>query len=54
MLYWAFMFLVIALIAAVFGFGFTVSAAAATGKFLSLLFTIGFLVSLAMHVRRRA
>jgi uncharacterized membrane protein YtjA (UPF0391 family) len=53
MLYWAFMFLVIAIVAAIFGFGIAASAAAAMGKILFLLFLIGFVVSLVMHVRRR-
>lgn len=53
MLYWAFLFLVIAIIAAIFGFGITASAAAFVGKILFLLFLIGFVVSIAMHVGRR-
>jgi uncharacterized membrane protein YtjA (UPF0391 family) len=54
MLYWAFLFLVIAVIAAIFGFGIAATTAAATGKVLFMLFLTGFVVSLVMHVRRRA
>jgi uncharacterized membrane protein YtjA (UPF0391 family) len=53
MLYWAFMFLVIAIVAAIFGFGIAASAAAAIGKTLFLLFLVGFVISLVMHVGRR-
>jgi uncharacterized membrane protein YtjA (UPF0391 family) len=54
MLYWAFLFLVIAIIAAIFGFGIAASAAAAIGKILFLLFLIGFVVSIVVHMGRRA
>jgi uncharacterized membrane protein YtjA (UPF0391 family) len=54
MLYWAFLFLVIAIIAAIFGFGIAASAAAAIGKVIFMLFLAGFVVSLVMHVGRRA
>jgi len=53
MMYWAFIFLVIAIIAAIFGFGIAATAAATIGKILFLLFLIGFVVSLAMSVGRR-
>jgi uncharacterized membrane protein YtjA (UPF0391 family) len=53
MLYWAFLFLVIAIIAAIFGFGMAASAAAAIGKILFLLFLAGFVVSVALHIGRR-
>ncbi len=54
MLYWAFLFLVIAIIAAIFGFGIAASAAAAIGKILFLLFLVGFVISIAVHIGRRA
>jgi len=54
MLYWAFLFLVIAIIAAIFGFGIAASAAAAIGKILFLLFLVGFVISIAVHMGRRA
>jgi uncharacterized membrane protein YtjA (UPF0391 family) len=54
MLYWAFLCLVIAIIAAIFGFGIAASAAAAIGKILFLLFLVGFVVSIAVHMGRRA
>jgi uncharacterized membrane protein YtjA (UPF0391 family) len=47
-LYWAFVFLVIAIIAAIFGFGIAATGAAAIGKILFLLFLIGFVVSAAL------
>jgi len=53
MLYWAFLFLVIAVIAAIFGFGIAASTAAAIGKVLFMLFLAGFVISLIMHVGRR-
>jgi uncharacterized membrane protein YtjA (UPF0391 family) len=53
MMYWAFTFLVIAIIAAIFGFGIAATAAAAIGKILFLLFLIGFVVSLVMSAGRR-
>jgi uncharacterized membrane protein YtjA (UPF0391 family) len=53
MLYWAFLFLVIAIIAAIFGFGIAASAAAAIGKILFLLFLVGFVISIVVHMGRR-
>lgn len=53
MLYWAFVFLVIAVVAAIFGFGIAATGAAAIGKALFLVFLIGFVVSLAMSLGRR-
>jgi uncharacterized membrane protein YtjA (UPF0391 family) len=46
MLGWAFLFLVIALIAGLFGFGFIASAAAGIAQFLFFLFLIIFVVML--------
>jgi uncharacterized membrane protein YtjA (UPF0391 family) len=53
MLYWAFMFLVIAIMAAIFGFGIAASAAAGIAKILFFLFLIGFVISVVMHMGRR-
>jgi uncharacterized membrane protein YtjA (UPF0391 family) len=52
-LYWAAVFLVIALIAGWFGFGATAVAAAGIAKILFCLFLIFFLVSLIMGIGRR-
>ncbi|MDE3196750.1 MAG: DUF1328 domain-containing protein [Acidobacteriota bacterium] len=54
MLYWAFIFLVVAIVAAIFGFGIVATAAATIGKALFTIFLIGFVVSLLLHVARRA
>jgi uncharacterized membrane protein YtjA (UPF0391 family) len=53
MLHYALVFLVIALIAAVFGFGGVAVAAAGITKILFFLFIIAFVVSLIMHAGRR-
>jgi len=53
MLYWAFMFLVVAIMAAIFGFGIAASAMAGIAKLLFFLFLIGFVVSMVMHMGRR-
>ena len=53
MLYWAFMFLVVAIIAAIFGFGLVAGAAVGVAKILFFLFLIGFVISLVMHMGRR-
>jgi uncharacterized membrane protein YtjA (UPF0391 family) len=52
-LYWALMFFVVALIAAVFGFGGVASAAAGVAKILFFLFLVLFLVSLVAGLARR-
>ena len=54
MLYWASIFFVIAIIAAIFGFGITAAAAAGIGKVLFVLALIGCLVTIVMHIGRRA
>jgi uncharacterized membrane protein YtjA (UPF0391 family) len=51
-LYWALVFLVIALIAGVFGFGGIAASASGIAQILFTLFLILFLVSLIMHVVR--
>ena len=54
MLYWALVFLVVAIVAGLLGFGAVAFAAAGIAKLLFFLFVILFLVSLVMHVGRRA
>ncbi len=53
MLQYALIFLVIAILAAVFGFGVTAFAFAAVAKALFFLFLIGFVITLVMHLARR-
>ncbi|MGD1097847.1 MAG: DUF1328 domain-containing protein [Bryobacteraceae bacterium] len=53
MLYYALVFLVIALLAAMFGFTGTAIAFAGIAKLLFFVFLIAFLVSLVMHLGRR-
>ncbi len=54
MLYWALMFLIVAIVAGLLGFGAVAFAAAGIAKLLFFLFLILFLISLVMHVGRRA
>jgi uncharacterized membrane protein YtjA (UPF0391 family) len=54
MLYYALVFFVIALLAAFLGFGGIAVAFAGIAKILFFLFVVLFLVSLIMHVGRRA
>jgi uncharacterized membrane protein YtjA (UPF0391 family) len=54
MLYYALVFLVIALLAAAFGFGGIAIAFASVAKILFFVFIVLFLVSLITHVARRA
>jgi len=49
MLSWAITFFVLALVAALFGFGGIAAGAAGIAKVLLVLFIIGFIVSLVMH-----
>jgi uncharacterized membrane protein YtjA (UPF0391 family) len=53
MLYYALVFLVIALLAGMFGFTGTAIAFAGIAKLLFFVFLIAFLVSLVMHLGRR-
>jgi len=53
MLYYALVFFVIAILAAIFGFGGAAIAFAGIAKILFFLFLVLFLVSLVMHVGRR-
>jgi uncharacterized membrane protein YtjA (UPF0391 family) len=52
MLYWAFSFLVIALIAALFGFTGIASASAGIAKVIFFIFLVIFLISLIFGLRR--
>jgi len=54
MLYWALMFLLVALLAAVFGFTGISLMAAGVAKILFFIFLVLFVVSLVAHVSRRA
>jgi uncharacterized membrane protein YtjA (UPF0391 family) len=54
MLNWAIVFFLIAVLAAVFGFGGVAVAAAGIAKILFFIFLVLFLVSLVAHVMRRA
>jgi len=53
MLYWAFTFFVVALLAAILGFGGLAVAAAGIAKILFFIFLVLFLVSLVAHMSRR-
>ena len=53
MLYYALVFLLIAIVAAVFGFGGVAIASAAIAKILFFVFIVLFLVSLITHMSRR-
>jgi uncharacterized membrane protein YtjA (UPF0391 family) len=53
MLYWALVFLLIAIVAGVLGFGGVAFAAAGLAKILFFVFLIIFLASLVMHLSRR-
>jgi uncharacterized membrane protein YtjA (UPF0391 family) len=54
MLYWALMFLLVAILAAVFGFTGISLMAAGVAKILFFVFLVLFVVSLVAHVSRRA
>lgn len=53
MLYWAVVFFVVAIIAAVFGFGNIAAAATEIAKILFFIFLVLFLVSLVLGLVRR-
>jgi uncharacterized membrane protein YtjA (UPF0391 family) len=53
MLYWAAVFFIIALVAAMFGFGGIASAAGGVAKLLFYVFVILFVVSLVLGMGRR-
>ena len=54
MLYWALMFLLVAILAAVFGFTGISLMAAGVAKILFFIFLVLFVVSLVVHATRRA
>jgi uncharacterized membrane protein YtjA (UPF0391 family) len=54
MLYWAAVFFIIALVAALFGFGGIAVAASGIAKFLFFVFVILFVVSLIVGAGRRS
>ncbi len=53
MLYWAIVFFVIALVAALFGFGVIASTAAFIAKILFFVFLVLFVLALISHVTHR-
>ncbi len=53
MLYWALVFFVIAIIAAVFGFGVLAAASAGIAKLLFFIFVVLFVISLIAGLVRR-
>lgn len=53
MLMWAVTFLIIAIIAALFGFGLVTAVAVGIAKVLFVIFLVLFLVTLVTHVSRR-
>jgi uncharacterized membrane protein YtjA (UPF0391 family) len=53
MLYWALMFFLVAILAAIFGFGGIAIAAAGVAKILFFVFLVLFIVSLVAHTSRR-
>jgi len=53
MLYWALLFLVVAIIAGLLGFGAIAFAAVGVAKLLFFVFLILFLISLITHLGRR-
>jgi len=53
MLYYALVFLIIALVAAALGFGFVAFAAAGIAKVLFFIFLVLFVISLITHLSRR-
>jgi uncharacterized membrane protein YtjA (UPF0391 family) len=54
MVYWTLTFLAIAILAGLLGFGAVAFAAAGMAKILFIFFLIAFVLSLALHVGRRA
>jgi uncharacterized membrane protein YtjA (UPF0391 family) len=53
MLYWTLCFLLISIVAGIFGFGGLALAAAGIAKILFVIFLVLFLASLVMHASRR-
>jgi uncharacterized membrane protein YtjA (UPF0391 family) len=53
MLRYSLLFLVVAILAAIFGFGITALAFAGVAKVIFFLFLVGFLVTMVMQMSRR-
>ena len=53
MLYWALMFLIVAIVAAIFGFTGIALASAGIAKILFFIFVVLFLLTSVMHLGRR-
>ena len=53
MLYWALMFLIVAIVAAIFGFTGIALASAGIAKILFFIFVVLFLLTFVMHLGRR-
>jgi uncharacterized membrane protein YtjA (UPF0391 family) len=53
-LMWAVIFLVIAIIAGLFGFGFIAGTSLTIAKWLAIIFIVLFIISLIAHAMRRA
>ncbi len=54
MLYWALVFFIIAIVAAIFGFGGVAAAATGIAKVLFIIFLVLFVISLVFGFRGRA
>jgi len=53
MLYYALVFFILAILCAIFGFGFAAVTFAAIAKILFFLFLVAFVISLIAHMSRR-
>ena len=53
-LFWAIIFLVVAVIAGIFGFGFISGISFAIAKWLAIIFVILFIISVIAHTIKRA
>ena len=53
-LYWAIIFLVVAVVAGVFGFGFISGASYTIARWLALIFVVLFIVSVIAHTAKHA
>lgn len=53
MLFYSLIFVIMAVFSAMFGFEIAATSFAAIGKLVFLIFVVGFIVSLGMHLKRR-
>lgn len=53
-LFWAVVFLVVALVAGVFGFGFISGASLTIAKWLTIIFVVLFIISVIAHTIKKA